>query len=207
VVRHRARLSPLERVAVALGERSPSALRPLNETGCRAKLRRSCARSMACSTASIAHSMRSARSSPTQRTSCAHRSPQCTCRRNSPSARYDAERSAALCELRAGLERATRLVEQLLTLAREEPGVSERPFGRVNLTELAREVVSDYAPIAPRAPSISACRRLRQATTPRRRRREALRTLASNLIDNALRHTPPAGASTSPRSVTVATCC
>ena len=41
----------------------------------------------------------------------------------------DAERRAALAELKAGLARATHLVEQLLTLAREEPGVAERGVG------------------------------------------------------------------------------
>ena len=99
--------------------------------------------------------------------------------------------------LRAGLDRATHLVEQLLTLAREEPGVSERPFAPVNLAELARSVVADHAAIAAargvdlgmvgRSGRRVGRRRSSTATPP------ALRALVSNLVDNAVRYTPAGG--------------
>src|SRR5207237_8581814 len=60
----------------------------------------------------------------------------------------DAERAAALGELKGGLERATRLVEQLLTLASEEPGVSGVRPACVDLAALAREVIAALAPLA-----------------------------------------------------------
>ena len=108
----------------------------------------------------------------------------------------DAERSAALAELRAGLERATRLVEQLLTLAREEPGVSERPFAPVNVTEVAREVLAEYAPIAAaRGVDLGLAQGSAAAASDALVDGDAnaLRTLVSNLVDNAVRHTPAGG--------------
>jgi signal transduction histidine kinase len=60
----------------------------------------------------------------------------------------DAERRTALVLLRAGLTRATHLVEQLLTQGREEPGVAERSFAPVNLVELGRSIVGAHAAIA-----------------------------------------------------------
>jgi two-component system OmpR family sensor kinase len=103
----------------------------------------------------------------------------------------EAGRRAALADLKDGLERATRLVEQLLTLAREEPGVADRPPATVDLPALAREVVADLAPLA-------AAKRIDlglSADSPVQVRgdADALATLLSNLVDNALRYTPEAG--------------
>ena len=41
------------------------------------------------------------------------------------------------------VERATHVVQQLLTLARQEPAVRQRPFEPVRLDELARQVVGE----------------------------------------------------------------
>jgi two-component system OmpR family sensor kinase len=103
----------------------------------------------------------------------------------------DAERRTALADLKDGLERATRLVEQLLTLAREEPGVADRPQANVDLPALAREVVADLAPLA-------AAKRIdlglnADSSEHVRGDIDALATLLSNLVDNALRYTPEAG--------------
>ena len=131
---------------------------PLDEAGLPTKCGRSRRRSTACSSDSIARSARSARSSPTRRTSCARRSPPCTCRRSSPSAPAPTPSGARRSPRCApGLARATHLVEQLLTLAREEPGVERATFAPVNLAALARNVVADHARRSPpRAASISA---------------------------------------------------
>ena len=51
-------------------------------------------------------------------------------------------------ELRQGFERATRLVQQLLTLARHEPGASPTVREPVDLLAVARNVVSDLSSIA-----------------------------------------------------------
>src|SRR4029077_503024 len=59
----------------------------------------------------------------------------------------EAERAAAMETLSAGVQRIIRLVEQLLSLARQEPRAqSERV--PVRLEELAREVVAELVPLA-----------------------------------------------------------
>ncbi|MDH3461476.1 MAG: sensor histidine kinase N-terminal domain-containing protein, partial [Burkholderiaceae bacterium] len=59
-----------------------------------------------------------------------------------------AEREAALDALSAGIERAVRLVEQLLTLARSEPGVQAIGSEGIDLAELVRLAVADTVPYA-----------------------------------------------------------
>jgi two-component system OmpR family sensor kinase len=102
------------------------------------------------------------------------------------------ERAAALATLREGIERATHLVEQLLTLARNEPDVAGRPVTEVDLGELAAEVVAAHAPLAQsRGIDLGVARR--DPGVVIRAERDALRTLLSNLIDNALRYTSAGG--------------
>jgi len=101
------------------------------------------------------------------------------------------ERRRALADLKAGLDRATRLSEQLLTLAREEPGVVERPRVNVDLAELARDVIGELAPLA-EAKAIDLGLSANGSATVKGDP-EALRVLVSNLIDNALRYTPSRG--------------
>lgn len=101
------------------------------------------------------------------------------------------ERAAAFAQLKAGTERASRLVQQLLTLARSEPGAAERPLTMVDLTRIARQTVAEYAPIAEAQGidlGLSADAPVMTAGDA-----EALRTLLGNLLDNAIRYTPRAG--------------
>ena len=55
----------------------------------------------------------------------------------------DADRDAARDAIAAGIDRATRLVEQLLALARSEPGAAPAIMERVDLAEIARRAVAD----------------------------------------------------------------
>jgi two-component system OmpR family sensor kinase len=103
----------------------------------------------------------------------------------------EAERKTAFAELSHGFERATHLVQQLLTLARQEPGTAQKVRQPVDLVALARNVVADLAPTA-NARNIDLGI---QAETPAiiHGDGDALRVLLGNLVDNAIRYTPDGG--------------
>jgi two-component system OmpR family sensor kinase len=106
-------------------------------------------------------------------------------------ARDPEERAGAFATLKQGLDRATHLVEQLLTLARQEPEAAQQPLARVELGGLVHEVVSELEPLAA-AKSIDLGVTRNEAGTVLAAR-EGLRTLLMNLVDNALRYTPEKG--------------
>ena len=102
----------------------------------------------------------------------------------------EAERAAATERLSAGVQRAIRLVEQLLSLARQEPrAVTQRM--PVRLDELAREVVAELVPLAD-AGRIDLGVSSAQALSVRGDA-DDLRTLLRNLVDNAVRYTGAGG--------------
>ena len=100
----------------------------------------------------------------------------------------DAERKHALSSTLQGCDRATRLVEQLLTLSRLEAG-SAPAHSSLDLGALVREVVADLAPLAlakSQTIEVEAAERCwvdGEATL--------LSVLVRNLIDNAIRYSPP----------------
>jgi two-component system OmpR family sensor kinase len=105
-------------------------------------------------------------------------------------AQNEAERSDAMEKLSAGVQRAIRLVEQLLSLARQEPR-AEVIRKRVRLDDLARDVVAEMVPLADARKidlGISASQPAFVLGDP-----DALRTLVRNLLDNAVRYTPVGG--------------
>ncbi len=102
------------------------------------------------------------------------------------------ERRAALADLRQGLLRATRVVQQLLTLARQEPDADPPPPAPVDLGELAGLVVADYQALAEAKNIDLGADRLDAAVTVLADM-NALRTLLGNLVDNAIRYTPVGG--------------
>ena len=105
----------------------------------------------------------------------------------------DATRQAALSDLGAGLARATHLVQQLLTLARQEPGAGV-PFEQqpLQLAEVVRLALADHAAQAQVRGIDLGARQLADEVSIDGDA-AALRTLAGNLIDNALRYTPAGG--------------
>ena len=101
-------------------------------------------------------------------------------------------RVEAIAELKAGLERATHTVQQMLTLARLEPGAAERVRAPVSLADLARGVVLEQAPLA-EARGIDLGLVAADVAAVVAGDAEALRILLANLVGNALRYTPSGG--------------
>jgi two-component system OmpR family sensor kinase len=185
-------LRPLERVAAAVAKRSPTVLEPVAEGGLPHEVQPlvralnglldRLGKALAAQRSFIADAAHELRTPLTA----VHLQAQLAER-----ATTDEERRQALADLKAGLARATHLSEQLLTLAREEPGVAERPPVAVDLSELAREVIGDLAPLA-EAKAIDLGLNA-SSTAPVKGDPPALRALVSNLVDNALRYTPGGG--------------
>jgi two-component system OmpR family sensor kinase len=104
----------------------------------------------------------------------------------------DEERARAFDRLRQGIRRATRLVQQLLTMARLDPDAAAAPPAAVGLGGLLNSVVEDARPLASeRGIDIECTDRSVDATVSGSE--DALRILFNNLVDNALRYTPAAG--------------
>jgi len=106
-------------------------------------------------------------------------------------AQDDEARRVATDRLLAGIDRATRLVAQLLALARQEGAAREAAFAPVDLAALARAAVADAAPEAERRRIDLALDAPAPAVVPGQA--EALAVLLRNLLENALRHVPEGG--------------
>ncbi len=104
-------------------------------------------------------------------------------------------RQVATADMVRGLDRATRLVEQLLQLARLAPDARERALRAVDLSGLIKSVVADFSALArargidlgavidPMAPGAAA--------VPGDA--EHLRMMLDNLVGNAVQYTPRGG--------------
>lgn len=101
----------------------------------------------------------------------------------------ETERRDAEQRLRAGVERAAHLVEQLLALARAEPGAGAAKV-HVDLTVIAREAIADAAALAGSKGASVALEA--PAAMPMSGDPQALRSLLRNLLDNALLYAGPA---------------
>jgi two-component system OmpR family sensor kinase len=100
------------------------------------------------------------------------------------------ERLEATERLSAGVQRAIRLVEQLLSLSRQESR-AEPVRVQVAMDQIAREVVAELVPVSDAKHidlGISDSQPAAVVGDP-----DALRTLLRNLVDNAVRYTPPGG--------------
>jgi two-component system OmpR family sensor kinase len=186
-------LKPLEALTHAVRARTPSSLHPLSENSAPEEVRPliaalndllgRLARAIEVQSnfvADAAHELRSPLTALRLQVQLAERA-----------TRAD-ERAAAFEMLKQGLERAAHLVEQLLTLAREDPSAGERMATDVDLGALAAEIVGRYSALA-ETRSIDLGLARRDADVRVRGASDALSILASNLVDNAVRNTPAGG--------------
>ena len=101
------------------------------------------------------------------------------------------ERNGALNNVLRGVDRATRLVEQLLTLARVDPESALVSYKQVDLQRLAASVMADAEHLA-HAKEIVMLLKEGQATYVLGDEVQ-LELLLRNLLDNAIRYTPVGG--------------
>ena len=104
----------------------------------------------------------------------------------------DAARSQALQKLHEGVDRATRLIEQLLTAARTDPNDAKISFQQIDLAELVRQTMADLFVFAQERRitiELQAPEHLTIAGDA-----DALRILVRNLLDNAIRYSREGGA-------------
>ncbi|RQP26050.1 ATP-binding protein [Piscinibacter terrae] len=100
----------------------------------------------------------------------------------------DASREEALAALSTGIERATRLVEQLLALARSEPGATAMALSPLDLSEVVRQAMADTVPLAlSRGVELEL---FADQPVPVQGERTSLAVLVRNLVDNAVRYSP-----------------
>ncbi len=100
-------------------------------------------------------------------------------------------RELAVSRLSAGIERATRLVEQLLVLARQEASTPGVKVVQLDLGELARRTVGEMA-LAAQNKGVDLG--IERADSVRfEGEADALATMLRNLVDNAIKYTPAGG--------------
>lgn len=184
-------LRPLADIARAIGARAPASLEPLPEQGLPGEIRpmvtqlngllvrlADAIETQKRFTADAAHELRSPLTALQLQVQLVER------------AQSAEDRRDALGQLKAGIRRVSRLVEQLLTMARLEPAAAQPP-GAVALDQLAASVAADFETLAGAKGIELRLGRVEPAQVAGAE--EALRTLLGNLVDNAIRYTPAGG--------------
>ena len=105
----------------------------------------------------------------------------------------DAERAAALQHIGSGVERATRVVAQLLTLARLEPGAAELKPALFDLRAFVRQELAELTPLALEHDQELTLEADEQADLQLLADAPSLGVLLQNLVVNAIQHTPAGG--------------
>jgi two-component system OmpR family sensor kinase/two-component system sensor histidine kinase QseC len=100
----------------------------------------------------------------------------------------DNSRASAVHMLSDGIDRAARIVEQLLTLARSEPGAAAASLEPLDLSEVVRQAVADTVPYALSRGSEFVL--LADEPVSVQGDKLGLSVLVRNLADNAVRYSP-----------------
>jgi two-component system OmpR family sensor kinase len=186
-------LAPLGRITSAVKERSPTALTPVPSDGLPQEIRpladslndllARLDQSFALQrrfAADAAHELRTPLTALNLQVQLAER------------AQGDEDRARAFERLRQGIRRATRLVQQLLTMARLDPDAAAAPPAAVEVGTLVTSVVDEARTTARERSVELACGDTSGGATVSGSE-DALRILFNNVVDNAVRYTPPGG--------------
>ena len=107
-------------------------------------------------------------------------------------AESETERQDAVAQLHRGIERAIRLVGQMLTIARLDPQQALPEVLPMDLQEVAESVCADLAPLAlQRGHTLEL--HAEPGLPPLLGNADMVSMLISNLVDNAIRYTQPGG--------------
>ena len=182
----------LSRTASAIGRRSPSSLTPLSLKGLPAEIEplvsslnnlleqlSDSLKAQKRFASDAAHELRTPLTALTLQIQLAER------------AKTEEARQKAFGRLKGGIKRATRLVTQLLTMARLDPDNRSQPLLPLDLTALAHSVCDELAPLA--AQKNIKLKAASDKPAVAIANEDALRLLMNNLCDNAMRYTPADG--------------
>lgn len=185
-------MRPLEKLTRAVRDRTPTALQPLDATGLPPdlhpivvalnRLLGKVEQAMASQrnfVADAAHELRSPLTALKLQLQLAER------------ASDDQARQSAFRKLHERLDRSTHLVQQLMTLARQEQGDPQAAQADCDLAAIARQAVADLGLFSD-SRHIS-LRLDGSRPVPLRGHRDSLAAMVGNLVDNALRYTQNGG--------------
>jgi len=112
---------------------------------------------------------------------------------NAQQAGSETDRDEALRQLLAGVDRTTRVVTQLLTLARLEPSARRLGLAELDLLPLCRETLAELTPLALARGQELTLDADEQGDFHLSGDAASLATLLQNLVGNALQYTPDGG--------------